>query len=31
MNTTANQSAYDALPMCCRYDRNMEVYISKSE
>ncbi len=31
MNTTAIQSAYDALPMCCKYDRNMEVYGSKSE
>tara|TARA_B100001564_G_scaffold162547_1_gene136647 strand:+ start:851 stop:1339 length:489 start_codon:yes stop_codon:yes gene_type:complete len=26
MNTTANQSAYDNLPGCCKYDRNMEVY-----
>ncbi|MAU30811.1 MAG: heavy metal transporter [Flavobacteriaceae bacterium] len=31
MNTTAIQSAYDALPMCCKYDRNMVVYGSKSE
>ena len=31
MNTTAIQSAYDALPMCCKYDRNMVVYVSKSE
>ena len=31
MNTTANQLAYDALPMCCKYDRNMVVYGSKSE
>ena len=26
MNSTANQSAYDALPMCCKYDRSMVVY-----
>ena len=26
MNTTADQSAYDNLPGCCKYDRNMEVY-----
>ena len=26
MNTTADQTAYDALPMCCKYDRNMVVY-----
>ena len=31
MNTTAYQKAYDALPMCCKYDRNMVVYGSKSE
>ena len=31
MNTTADQTAYDALPMCCKYDRNMVVYSSKSE
>ncbi len=31
MNTTADQKAYDALPMCCKYDRNMVVYGSKSE
>ena len=31
MNTTADQTAYDALPMCCKYDRNMVVYGSKSE
>ena len=31
MNTTADQSAYDALPMCCKYDRNMQVYVSKSQ
>jgi copper chaperone CopZ len=31
MNTTANQDSYDALPMCCKYDRNMQVYISKSD
>tara|TARA_B100000900_G_scaffold169183_1_gene143717 strand:+ start:4662 stop:5156 length:495 start_codon:yes stop_codon:yes gene_type:complete len=31
MNTTADQPAYDALPMCCKYDRNMVVYDSKSE
>ena len=30
MNTTADQTAYDALPMCCKYDRNMKVYGSKS-
>ena len=26
MNSTANQSAYDNLPGCCKYDRSMEVY-----
>ena len=26
MDTTADQSAYDNLPGCCKYDRNMEVY-----
>ena len=26
MNTTADQLAYDNLPGCCIYDRNMEVY-----
>jgi len=31
MNTTADQTAYDALPMCCKYDRNMKVYGSKSD
>ena len=31
MNTTADQTAYDALPMCCKYDRNMQVYSPKSE
>ena len=31
MNTTADQTAYDALPMCCKYDRNMVVYGSKSK
>ena len=31
MNTTANQASYDALPMCCRYDRNMQVYSTKSD
>ena len=31
MNTTADQTAYDGLPMCCKYDRNMVVYSSKSE
>jgi len=31
MNTTADQTAYDALPMCCKYDRNMAVYGSKSK
>ena len=31
MNSTANQSAYDALPMCCKYDRDMQVYVSKSD
>ena len=31
MNTTADQLAYDALPMCCKYDRNMQVYSSKSK
>ena len=29
MNTTANQESYDALPMCCKYDRNMKVPDSK--
>ena len=29
MNTTAKQASYDALPMCCKYDRNMQVYSSK--
>ena len=31
MNTTANQASYDVLPMCCKYDRNMQVYSSKAE
>ena len=31
MNTTADQTAYDALPMCCKYDRNMQVYSTKSD
>ena len=31
MNSTANQDSYDALPMCCKYDRNMQVYVSKSD
>ena len=31
MNTTANQTSYNALPMCCKYDRNMQVYSSKTE
>ena len=31
MNTTAKQASYDALPMCCKYDRNMQVYSSKSD
>ncbi len=31
MNTSANQTSYEALPMCCKYDRNMEVYSSKSD
>ena len=31
MNTTANQTSYNALPMCCKYDRNMQVYSSKAE
>tara|TARA_B100000524_G_scaffold339860_1_gene232474 strand:- start:118 stop:579 length:462 start_codon:yes stop_codon:yes gene_type:complete len=31
MNSTANQSSYDALPMCCKYDRNMQVYFKKPE
>ena len=31
MNTTANQASYDALPMCCKYDRNMQVYSTKSD
>ena len=31
MNSTANQASYDALPMCCRYDREMQVYVSKSD
>ena len=31
MNTTANQEAYDALPMCCKYDRGMIVPHSKSQ
>ena len=31
MNTTADQTEYDGLPMCCKYDRNMVVYSSKSE
>ena len=30
MNTTADQSAYDALPGCCKYDRSMQVYNPKS-
>ncbi len=29
MNTTAIQESYDALPMCCKYDRNMIVPDSK--
>ena len=29
MNSTANQSSYDALPGCCKYDRNMQVYSPK--
>ena len=31
MNTAADQTAYDGLPMCCKYDRNMVVYSSKSK
>lgn len=31
MNTTAKQASYDALPMCCKYDRNMQVYSLKSD
>ena len=31
MKTTANQTSYDALPMCCKYDRNMQVYSTKSD
>ena len=31
MSSTANQSSYDALPGCCKYDRNMEVYSPKSD
>ena len=31
MNITAKQASYDALPMCCKYDRNMQVYSSKSD
>ena len=31
MNTTANQASYEALPMCCKYDRNMQVYSVKSD
>ena len=31
MNSTADQTAYDALPRCCKYDRNMVVYGSKSK
>ena len=31
MNSTANQSSYDALPGCCKYDRNMQVYSHKSD
>tara|TARA_Y100001968_G_C19422254_1_gene752407 strand:+ start:900 stop:1394 length:495 start_codon:yes stop_codon:yes gene_type:complete len=31
MNTTANQESYEALPMCCKYDRKMQVYTSKSD
>ena len=31
MNSTANQSSYDALPGCCKYDRNMQVYSPKSD
>ena len=31
MNTTADQNAYEALPMCCKYDKNMQVYSVKSE
>ena len=31
MNTTASQGSYDALPMCCKYDRNMQVYSTKSD
>ena len=26
MNTTADQTAYDNLPGCCKYEREMEVY-----
>ena len=26
MNSTANQTAYDNLPGCCKYDRSMQVY-----
>ena len=29
MNSTADQLAYDNLPGCCKYDRNMEVYSPK--
>ena len=31
MNTTADQNAYEALPMCCKYDKNMQVYSVKSD
>ena len=31
MNSTAIQSSYDALPGCCKYDRNMQVYSPKSD
>ena len=31
MSSTANQSSYDALPGCCKYDRNMQVYSPKSD
>ena len=31
MSSTANQSSYDALPGCCKYDRNMKVYSPKSD
>ena len=31
MNSTAIQASYDALPGCCKYDRNMQVYSPKSD